>query len=517
MKWSESISFAAIVLSFVFCVALAGQAGAQQMERETLELKLGGSDLVQTTHPASRVSIADSDIADVVVLSPREIYVFGKKVGYTSVILWAEGSGRKTLLDVVVGLDLTGLKEKILELYPEQKIKVHGTETGIVLSGTVSGPEVAEQVIRLAQSFLPAEGEGSRGSGQSETGKSGRGVTNLLKVGGIQQVMLEVKFAEVRRNWGKDWQAGLAIDDIGDNKWSGAFGLGGLGVSNQGELNVDPGSILVNFVNNAANVFVRNSDVSAALTFLESEGLSRTLAEPRLVTQSGQEASFLAGGEFPIPVPQAGAGEDTIITVEFKEFGVGLVFTPVVLSDGRISLRVQPSVSEISEISSLSGDASITTPLPQFVTRKLETTVQLQDGQTLALAGLLQDSIRENVSKIPFLGDLPVLGSLFRSSGYQQEKTDLLVSVTPHLVAPLQKDELRYPGEHFVPPNWFEFYLEGRLEGRPQPVLLSRDAGAAETTETEEATRLPADSGTTRSFLGGGLEGRFGHSPSTIR
>ncbi|MFO7983960.1 MAG: type II and III secretion system protein family protein [Desulfuromonadales bacterium] len=517
MKRSESSSFAAAILSLIFCFAIAGQAMAQNMDRQTLELKLGGSDLVQTQHPIKRVSIADSDVADVVVLSPREIYVFGKKVGYTSVILWDDGERRKTLLDVVIGLDLTGLKEKIHELYPEQEIKVHGTETGIVLSGIVSGPEVAEQVIRLAQSFLPAQGEGRGSSGQSETGKSGSGVTNLMKVGGTQQVMLEVKFAEVRRSWGKDWQAGLAIDDIGDDKWSGAFGLGGLGVSDQGDLDVNPGSLLINFVDNAANVFVRNSDVSSALTFLESEGLSRTLAEPRLVTQSGQEASFLAGGEFPIPVPQAGAGEDTIITVEFKEFGVGLVFTPVVLSDGRISLRVQPSVSEISGISTLSGGTSSFTQLPQFVTRKLETTVQLYDGQTLALAGLLQDNIRENVSKIPLLGDLPVLGPLFRSSGYQQEKTDLLVAVTPHLVEPMQKDELRYPGEHFVPPNWFEFYLEGRLEGRPAPVRMTKDEDTLEASETEEESRLPSDSGTMRSFLDGGLEGRFGHSPSTVR
>ncbi|NIQ93212.1 MAG: hypothetical protein GWN87_02600 [Desulfuromonadales bacterium] len=430
--------------------------------------------------------------------------------------MWAENKGQKTLLDVVIKLDLTALKEKIHELYPNQEIKVHGTETGIVLSGTVSGPEVAEQVIRLAQSFLPVEGEGrGSGSGRSETGKSGAriGVTNLLKVGGIQQVMLEVKFAEVRRNWGKDWQAALAINDIGEKQWAGAFGVGNLGVSDQGELNVDPGSILINFVDNAANIFVRNSDVSAALTFLETEGLSRTLAEPRLVTQSGQEASFLAGGEFPIQRLQ----EEGTIDIEFKEFGVGLVFTPVVLSDGRISLRVQPSVSEVSGITAISGGNQVNIPLPQFVTRKLETTVQLYDGQTLALAGLLQDSVRETVTKIPFLGDIPILGPLFRSTGYQQEKTDLLVSVTPHLVEPMQKDELRYPGQNFVPPNWFEFYLEGRLEGRPapQPMAMAEDTETME--ETEDAALIPVDTATTTSFLGGGLEGQFGHSRSTIR
>ncbi|WP_291315219.1 type II and III secretion system protein family protein [Desulfuromonas sp.] len=501
---------------------------AANVERKTLELKMGGSDLIQTSHPFKRVSIANPQIADVVVLSPREIYVFGKKVGYTSVMLWEEGRGR-TLLDVVVALDLTALKQKLHELYPEQNIEVYASETGVVLSGTVSGPEVIEQVVRLTQTFLPkeAEEEGDmKGTGRSE----GVVITNLLKVGGIQQVMLEVKFAEVNRNSTKDWQAALGLAGLG-NDFTGAVGTSGLltpiedafvnaffptagqqsGIF-EGAIDgliQNPGSLLLNFAGNTPNMLINIDNFTASLKFLEGEGLARTLAEPHLVTQTGQEASFLAGGEFPIPL----VDDDGNPTVEFKEFGVGLVFTPVVLSDGKISLRVAPSVSTTTGDSSVTisnGAASITGGgqvffVPSLSTRKLESTVQLYDGQTLALAGLLQDNVRETVRKVPGLGDIPILGSLFRSTSYLQEKTDLLITVTPHLVKPVREGSIHYPGEDFQPPNGYEFYLEGRLEGR-------RAAEGNKGTHRHNFAKHQ-----TQAQRAGGLEGEFGHQPVLIQ
>ncbi|MCK4621468.1 MAG: type II and III secretion system protein family protein [Desulfuromonadales bacterium] len=497
---------------------LASFASAAEVDRRTLELKLGGSDLVNTAYPFRRVSIANPDVADVVVISPRVLYVFGKKAGYTSVILWEAGKGQ-TLLDVVVSLDLTGLKKRLHELYPDQQIEVHSSETGVVLSGPVSGPEIVEQVLRLTKTFLPKLAEGDES--QDGTGRSGTGVTNLLQVRGIQQVMLEVKFAEVNRTKGKDWQAGLGFNNIGDNV-TGAFSSRGnvlhplkfsekypgpamlrdgtiaslIDGAIDGILQ-NPGTLLFNFAGNVANIFLNIDDFSAALTLMENEGLARTLAEPRLVTQSGQEASFLAGGEFPIPVPQG----DGKISIDYKEFGVALVFTPVVLSDGRISLRVAPSVTDIVGAQIVpAGIVGADFIVPNLSTRKLETTVQLYDGQTLALAGLLQSKFRNNVQKIPGLGDLPILGPLFRSTDFVEEKTELLVAVTPHLVKPVEAGSLRFPGEAMEPPDWYEFYLEGRLEGR-------RGDG-----DSSSAQLSAADS-----IDGGGLEGVFGYQPVKTR
>jgi pilus assembly protein CpaC len=498
MRRNCLLRFGIGLLVFAITLICCSTLWAAEMERTTRELKLGGSDLIKTSHPFKRVSIADPTVADVVVLSPHELYVYGKKVGYTSVILWAEGKG-KTLLDVVVSLDLTALKQKLHELYPEQKIEVYGSETGVVLAGTVSGPEIVEQVLRLTQTYMPKKAEGD--GGKQGTGRSGHAVTNLLQVEGIQQVMLEVKFAEVNRNSTRDWQAALGVGDLKDNLF-GEVGVGGLGALVDGGLAVETGSLLVNFAGIENNIFAKIDDVTTALEFLETEGLARLLAEPRLVTMSGQEASFLAGGEFPIPVPQSGAN-GTTITIEFREFGVGLVFTPVVLSDGKISLRVAPSVTRTTTDSAVQiGDGTGEVFfVPSLSTRKLETTVQLYDGQTLALAGLLEDNLRETVSKIPGLGDVPILGALFRSSEYRQEKTDLLITVTPHLVKPVKQGDLRYPGENFQEPNSFQFYLEGRLDGAHEdPTMEDHFVGETATSQSQS-----------------GLEGTFGHQSVTVQ
>lgn len=486
------------ILVLALLALCGGLASAAEVERQVLKLKLGGSDLVRTEQSFNRVTLANPEIADLVVLSNKEFYIYGKKVGSTSIILW-EGDRGKSFLDVVVTFDLVALKEKIYEMYPTQNINVYGSEAGVVLSGTVTGPEVVEEVLRLTSMFLPKVA-GAKGQG-SGAGRSTANVTNLLRVAGAQQVMLEVKFAEVSRSSGMDLQMGIGLDSLGsDLRWN--LGTFPVGVSSTGTSTQGAGTLLVNFAGNTAaavgetaqnfaNIFVNLDHFTAALQFLETEGLARTLAEPRLVTMSGKEASFLAGGEFPIPVP----GPDGTVTIEFKEFGVGLIFTPIVLSDGKISLRVAPSVSEIT-----SRATGPQTQYPVLSTRKLETNVELHDGQTLALAGLLQENLSEQVRKVPGLGDIPILGALFRSSNYVQQKTDLLVAVTPHLVTPVPEGSLRFPGEDLQPPNRYEFYLEGRLEGRrylDSPSALSSHNFSAIPAPGEQAP--------------GGLEGEFGH------
>jgi len=454
--------------------------------------------LIKTTAHFTQVSVANPKVADVVVLSSNELYVYGLKPGYTSLVFWDKKTG-KTVLDVVVSLDLTSLKEHLHELYRGQDIGVYGTESGVVLTGTVTGPEVVDQVLRLTQAYLPKLAEDDKGVAPSSTGRSGLGITNLLHVGGIQQVMLEVQFAEVTRTKGKDLQAALGLKGVGDSV-TAALGVGGMSVGSNGTLTgasaVSAGSVLLNFANfatNPANIFVNIDDFTAALRLLEDEGLAKILAEPRLVTQSGQEASFLAGGEFPIPTVDAQGNVD----IQFKEFGVSLQFTPTIMSNGLIGLRVAPTVSEVSSTTEITtGNNTSTFVVPNLSTRKLESTVQLYDGQTIALAGLLQDTSRGNLSKVPWLGDIPILGALFRSQAFEQSKTDLLVAVTPHLVKPMPEGSLRFPGDTMTPPGRVAYYLFGRLEGKPMA-----------------APKAPHDftvQGQPQEPEKGGLEGAFG-------
>lgn len=492
-----------LLLLAVFGLLFSSASAAAETDKRTLELKLGGSDLIKTSAPFTRVAIANPDIADVVVLSTREIYIYGKKLGFTSMVLWEEDKD-KTVLDVVVSLDITALKQQLHELYPNEKIDVYGAETGVVLSGTVSGPEVVEEVLRLTRTYLPKTAGSSTTAGSSGggSGLSGAGITNLLKVGNLQQVMLEVTFAEVSKDSGRDLQVAMGLDNMG-NDFTGSAGTGVLGVGKFGTLAGQAANLLLlNFAGNtgsgslgaenSANIFVKIDHFTAALQFLESEGLARTLAEPRLVTQTGQEASFLAGGQF--PVPKVGANGQ--IEIEYKDFGVALSFTPVVMSDGKISLHVVPSVSEITRSSPTAAG-----PMPVLSVRNLETTVQLYDGQTLALAGLLQDNMREIVRKVPFLGDIPILGVLFRSTGYEQKKTDLLIAVTPHLIKPVPEGTINFPGQDIQIPNRYEFYLEGRLEGRRS----DSDESAIKTHDFSPAPQAASQVG--------GLEGNFGYQP----
>ncbi|MDW7646421.1 MAG: type II and III secretion system protein family protein [Desulfuromonadales bacterium] len=490
----------ACLATIIWCIS-GIQALAAEPEKQILPLRLGGSEVISINQPSFNMKVltSDEEIVHARALKENRIYVRGKKLGYCTITVWDDTKKDvMAVIDVTVSLDLTSLKQQLHQLYPDQKIEVYPSETGVVLSGTVSGPEVVEQVLRLTQNFLPKLVESDSAQGGTGKSESGTQITNLLTVGGIQQVMLEVKMAEVNRNSFKDWQAAIGLADLNEN-FTGIAGVSEILSPITDGLIQSPGSLLVNFAGNPANVFVNIKDFTTALTFLETEGLARTLAEPSLVTQSGQEASFLAGGEFPIPVPQGGTSN--AITIEWKEFGVALRFTPVVMSDGKISLRVAPSVSQITGTSAVpAGMEGTTFNVPNLSSRKLETTVQIQDGQTLALAGLLQDNLRESVRKVPVLGDIPILGALFRSTSYQQNKTDLLISVTPHLVKPNKEGSLRYPGENINIPNFFEFYLEGRLEGGRKG---------------DNSSALSQHDFTVSSPIQGGLEGEFGHQPTT--
>jgi pilus assembly protein CpaC len=351
---------------------------------------------------------------------------------------------------VTVEADVSLLKEKLAQVLPKEKIGVEAAGDSVVLSGEVTGPVAQQTAMDLA---LPYVG-----------GKKDK-VLNLMHIGGVQQVMVEVRLAEISREVGER----LGINFSGISK-SGNFGVNQL---NQLAPITDltRGFDATTFSQTISSAITAIGGWKAGgilwtafLDALKRQNLGRVLAEPNLVTTSGQEASFLAGGEFPIPVPQSGVGGGSTITVEYKTFGVGLKFTPTVLDADKIALRVSPEVSELDQTISFVSIAGYV--VPGLRTRRLTTHLEVNDGQTFAVAGLLSDYNRNIIHKFPVLGDLPILGTLFRSVNYQRYETELVALVTPHKVKPLPPGGARLPTDKWVEPKEWEKYLLGEPQGR---------------------------------------------------
>lgn len=438
---------------------------------QLLEMTVGKSVVLNSAQPIKRASLANPELAETLVLSPTQIYLSGKTMGSTNLTFWGRDGKVFAIYDIEVGPDLMGLKARIHEFFPEETgIQVRSSKEHITLSGTVTSPEVLTQVLQLANSYAPKK------------------VMNLLQVGGVQQVMLEVKIAEMQR--GLLNRLGVNLHWLGSD---GSFGLGTLG----GLSSFDTVNGVLEITSNAATTLSTGFGVGSQFLditwdLLKQNTLTKILAEPTLVTVSGQEATFLAGGEFPIPVSQAFGA----ISIKFKKFGVSLRFNPTVLSGGRISLKIAPEVSELTT-SSVSIDAI---SIPGLSTRRVQTTVELRDGQSFAIAGLIRDNVTETMAKYPFLGDLPVLGALFRSSSFQKNETELIVIVTPRLVKPIDQAQYAVPTDSYLEPNDFEFLLMGYMEG----VYDSKRGGITleQSSEPEAHLLIPQ---------GGGLEGQFGH------
>jgi pilus assembly protein CpaC len=393
--------------------------------------------LVRLDKPANAIFVANPAIADVQVKSPRLVYVFGASVGETT--LFAVGEDEQVLANFTVQVthNLAGLRSAIAALEPGSDIKVYSADRNLVLDGEVESPLQAENIRQLAQRFA-AEGA----------------LINRLSVAAANQVNLRVRVAEVSRSvvkqFGINWDAVLT---------GGGF-LFGLATGN-------PLLAAGNFLtreNGANNVFAsgtlgRNLDLNVLVDALADEGLLNVLAEPNLTALSGESASFLAGGEFPIPVP----GANDSVTITFKKFGVRLAFTPVILDSGRISLEVAPEVSQLSATGAVNLDNFV---IPALTTRQARTTVELASGQSFAIAGLLQNNLNHDLSKFPGLGDLPLLGSLFRSDRFQRDETELVILITPYLVRPVSNRQLAEPGKALTPANDIERILKGRNYGK---------------------------------------------------
>jgi pilus assembly protein CpaC len=475
------INIVLLLLALFFAIAFSSSSWASparvtvnSMAPQKLTLTAGKSLIIESPDRIKRVTVAAPEITDAIVLTPRQIYLTGKAPGLTNVTLWNESRAISAVLDIEVVPDVSQLKAKIHELMPQEKdVRVIGTHDAITLSGTVSSSANLSQVMALARSYAPTDKEGKQK------------VINLLEVGGVHQVMLEVRVAEMSRSTMKKLGVNFSYLSDGGNTF-------GVSVLDNLAAAARPGPGLPT-VSTSVNAIVRFLGGGATWTMfidaLKEEGLTKVLAEPTLITLSGKKANFLAGGEYPIPVPQSG-GIGTTITIEYRTFGVGLNFTPTVLSNKKISMEVNPEVSDLDFSNAVSFQGFV---IPSVTTRRVSTVLELADGQSFAVAGLLRDDIREVVRKFPVLGDIPVLGVLFRSSSFQKNETELIIIVTPHLVKPVDMAKQTLPTDQYIEPNDFEFYLMGWLEG----------AGNKET--AKPASQRPVVTS------GGGLEGDFGH------
>ncbi len=412
-------------------------------EEQELRLSIGKSQIIRSRVALDQVVIGNPEVADIKLLSANQVLILGIKPGHTNLVFKDKNRSLVALMDVVVGYDIIGIKRKIFEVAPnESSIEIRGSNDAVIMSGQITDVQNLEKVMAVARSYVPEDK-----------------VMNLMQVGGGHQVMLEVKVAEVSRSSLKELGFETAFGNVGSNS-SGAFMTGG----NNLFLTPPPVSApvptpsfgVVDYIETGANL----ADlVSVRLQALEKKGLARTLAEPNIVAMSGQEANFLVGGEVPIPIDQ----DDNTITIQFKEFGVALEFTPTVLSSHQINLKLRTEVSEIDESRSFSLGGGLA--IPSFSTRRMGSTIEMADGQSFAVAGLLQNNLTEAIEQFPWLGDIPVLGALFRSNSFLREESELVVVVTPRLVKPVNHG-LSLPTDVIIPPSEADFYLLGRLEGR---------------------------------------------------
>lgn len=426
--------------------------------RHQIKLERGKAAIVELPRDARDILVSDPAVADARVRTPRQIYVIGTAIGATNMIFFDEHGGQILNLELLVQLDAKGATDALQRHFPDSNLAVESLNNNLAISGRVPNVAASEQALAIVRRFVDKP----------------ENVVNLLAVEGDDQVLLKVRVSEMQRTVIKQ----LGVDLFGTlNRGGGSISR--FGTSNQ--FNVS-GSLLGGLTAGAnktvpgpggdpfgpfGGVSIATNSISGVLQALERNGLARVLAEPSLTAVSGESAKFLAGGEFPVPV---GRDRDGNITIEFKPFGVGLGFTPVVLSDGRINLRLSTEVSQISNEQAVTLQGLV---IPGLSVRRAETSVELPSGGSLVIAGLLQNDIQKSIDGIPGLKDIPILGALFRSNDFQNNETELVIVVTPYLVKGVNEDQLRLPTDGFAPAGDFDSYFLGRLNGiykrKPNP------------------------------------------------
>jgi len=409
----------------------------------SLTLEKGKSVIVRTAYGVTRVSVGDPKVADVIVLHTQEIQIVAKETGSTNVVLWGGGGGIQAAISLHVGAPYSGIESAIQRVIEVGDVHVDSAGNAVVLRGSVPDASAVERVLSITRAHFPDKKDAE--------------IVNLLTVGGNQQVMIEVTVSEINRDKGRtlatNWYARLS-----NNQKELMQRIDGLTTPEDDE---DTGLVKTILFSDSINFLatsfpIGNGIYELFVNALEENGVGKILATPTLVARTGETARFLSGGEVPYLIVSAfGQGE-----VEFKPFGVGVSFTPTVLSDDRIHLDVSTEVSQVDF--SLGGG----TGYPGFRTRRASTGVEVGDGQTFAIAGLLRDELTETVSMYPLLGEIPIIGVLFRSSTFSKQTTELVLLVRPRLVKPLDPEAPPpLPTDYFDEPNRFEFYLMGRMEG----------------------------------------------------
>ncbi len=442
------------------------------------------SRIVELPQPVSRISIGNPNIADVLIINPFELYVLGKSLGDTNIMLWTKQNALASAVSVTVSPDLAKLRAMLKKVLPDEHINVTSANKNIILFGTMDNVVDMDAALRIARSYLEASAGATKEITFKQSGgnkNSGR-VINLLQVKGPQQVMLQVRVAEVQRNAAKNMNLQL-LGMYNSGKWAGGAVNGGalfpqgsgpplLGNGSSGIL-PPAASTIAQAVPEISTSGLFGSYLSgsflanAVLDAFVQQGLAHILAEPTLTTESGRQAQFLSGGQFPIPVPE----QNGTIGIQYKDFGVKLAFLPVVLSSGRINLQINVSVSELASTNSLVVSpitSSSVFAVPALTERQASATVELADGQSIGIAGLMNDTMQTAVKKFPGLGDLPILGQLFRSQQFQEGRTELVILVTPRLAKALGPGQAQLPSENVTAPSDADFFLLGRLHGTPR-------------------------------------------------
>lgn len=436
------------VLLAVFIVSSATLPASSAWAEDGVVVELNKGTILRLPGYASVVAVADPAIADVEVLSPELVSVQGRGVGQTTVIAFNARGDEILNETITVNHNITKLQRIISRVMPDSSVTFDSIDGALIISGNVASPLEADNVRRVVEPFL---GEDA--------------LVNMLTVEGSDQVMLQVRVAEISRTELKRF--GINLSSVLTNSGNFAFGLvngrdiGAGDIANIVRGDSANGNIAVNYAGGDLNI---NSVIDA----LAQDNLIKVLAEPNLTTASGRTANFLAGGEFPIPVP----GQDGQVTIEYREYGVGLQFTPQVLSKDKISLTVAPEVSELSQIGAVNLAGF---NVPALVTRRAETTVELGSGQSFAIAGLLRNNDSNNVQKFPVLGDIPIIGSLFRSTEFQKDQSELMIIVTPYIVRGVSANEITDPTVGYVPPTDPERVFLGNTytpKPEPKPTML---------------------------------------------
>jgi len=416
--------------------AAYGETWSEDGNARQATVVLHQSRVLRVSEAFAETLIANDKIADILPITDKSIYVVGKGIGTTSLAILNDQKQVIDIFKIEVTYDLGDLRQKLLENIPYGSVRVTTANGRILLTGTVPDALSAERALAIAEQYAP------------------KMVTNALSVRSSQQVLLEVRFIEASRSASRELGIGWRTrgDGVDSNVGGQAAVVGGSLLTSALVSGTQPFGTLI------ARLLDRGTSADVIIRALEEKGLARRLAEPNLVTLTGETAKFLAGGEFPFPI-DAGNNE---ITIEFKRFGVALEFTPTVLADGKIHLKIAPEVSELDITAGVNINGSV---IPGIVVRRASTSVELNDGQSFAIAGLLQTRNTRNTAELPWIGQVPVLGALFRSAEYAKQETDLVIIVTPRLVRPAVTGvHLAAPTQLLAPTNDAEFFLTGRSE-----------------------------------------------------